>query len=396
MKAKLRAVFAENPQEVWQGLLRAFGCFIKDEHYDEMKAPRQICAPDDWYKVFFGPITKEIEKVVYAHPACIKHLPTKDRPEYVENVLGAGGCVIEGDDGLFYHPRVGYVVSDHSCFESAYTPYLKKAFYLAFYVHMLSASLDGAEFIKMKETADVGVCILVFKRQGVRIKIKARTKSGSMDTSLMNFLLNLVVIEYTLQNLNQGVTCDKAWFERLGFRMKLKQVARPGDASFCGLVYSDSYQTVRDPMTTLAKLGWLKKQYVGCSDSTRRNLTRLKCLSFLFECPHCPVLSPLCRKVVAETASVADRQLFRYMTTWEKEWFRLNRYDYPEFCPTAETRSFFAEYYQIPREWQLKLESAIENWSLGFLPAEFEKLPFPDIWQEMWDSNVVPTRKPNV
>jgi hypothetical protein len=396
VKEKLRAGFTNNPAEVWQGLLRAFGCFAKDEFYDQMKALRQICAPDDWYKVFFGPITKEIEKIVYEHPACVKHLPTVARPSYVEDRLSSGGCVIEGDDGLFYHPTVGYVVSDHSCFESAYTPYLKKAFYVAFYTHMLQGSLDGVEFIKMKETTDTGNCTLVFKRQGVRIKVRARTKSGSMDTSLMNFLLNLVVIEYTLTKLSEGHVCDEAWFKNLGFRMKLKRVARPGDASFCGLVYSDSLQTVRDPLSVLAKLGWLKKQYVGCSDSTRRNLTRLKCLSFLFECPHCPVLSPLCRRVVEVTNNVMDRQLFRYMTPWEKEWFRLNRFDYPDFAPTDDTRSFFAEYYCIPREQQLKLEAAISTWNLGFLPTGFERLPFPDLWLEMWDSNVVPTRTPNV
>lgn len=393
MKEDIKAWFAENESEIWMALLKQYGCFIKDEPYDELKPARQICAPDAFYKAFFGPITKEIEKVVYDHPASVKHLPVLERPDYICDQLDKGGFVVEGDDGLFYHPRTGYVVSDHSCFESAFTVLLKKAFMLVFYSHMLSPSADGLDFISMKKKVDCKKATLVFKKQGVVYTIEARTKSGSMDTALMNWLLNWCVISYTLKHLDGGGTADVAWFAAWGFRLKLKSVPTPGHASFCGLVFGEAREPIRDICVTLLKLGWVKMPYVEASDRTLRKLTRLKCLSFCFESPQCPILGVLCRRVIELTSDIRDSELMRYLSPWEKQRFVLNKRGLPPFKPHITTRDMVAELFDISVDLQLSLEEDLVNWELGPLPSSFENLPFNPEWERTWATYVTTSPK---
>ncbi len=74
---------------------------IKDETYMDYKHARGINSREDVFKCAVGPCFKHIESVVYRHPAFIKHVPTKDRPSYIQSMLGHfPGPFYETDYGI--------------------------------------------------------------------------------------------------------------------------------------------------------------------------------------------------------------------------------------------------------------------------------------------------------
>jgi len=59
----------------------------KRETYLKYKPARGINSRDDQFKAWSGPIFHEIEEVLYRLPSFIKHIPEKDRPHYLSEML---------------------------------------------------------------------------------------------------------------------------------------------------------------------------------------------------------------------------------------------------------------------------------------------------------------------
>jgi len=86
---------------------------MKPEFYPKYKSPRAINSRTDQAKTFFGPATKEMEKIVYdlelnGHKVFIKHIPVAERAKFIMDHLS--------------HPGNNYYITDHTAFEAHMVP----------------------------------------------------------------------------------------------------------------------------------------------------------------------------------------------------------------------------------------------------------------------------------
>lgn len=68
--------------------------------------PRGISNRADASKAVFGPLFKPIEALFFVLPQTVKHVPNKDRPEFIDNLLLSGPEPVE------------YASIDYSSYES--------------------------------------------------------------------------------------------------------------------------------------------------------------------------------------------------------------------------------------------------------------------------------------
>ena len=65
--------------------------FCKEESYVDFKHSRGIYAREDVAKLVFGPYFKLMETEIYKQPEFIKHVPVRDRAEYIVEMLHRDG-----------------------------------------------------------------------------------------------------------------------------------------------------------------------------------------------------------------------------------------------------------------------------------------------------------------
>jgi len=304
-------------------------CFMKEEEYSEFtKHMRGIFSRHDKIKVLIGGIVKRMEEVVYKSPEFVKHVPVADRPNYLLEQLSGIGQLLE---------------TDFTAFECHFTKEVMQIIDLNFVHHMTQSIFDA----QIKRIFD-----LMSEKNKLRFKfysycIEATRMSGEMTTSLMNGVANLFVmnfanfvtsmhyeltgtkltkladfdaglvteenvLKYSLKCVVEGddglglyplVTPSSHLFEQMGFTLKMEEKSSISSSKFCGILFDDvDRENLMDPMKILVKFGMSSSRYVGANHAKHMSLMRAKAFSYLYQCPGCPIVAPLCRYILRVTS----------------------------------------------------------------------------------------------
>lgn len=323
--------------------------FGKREAYTCYKHLRLINSRSDVFKAWSGPLFKAVERIVYDLPEFIKHVPVAERPERIRALKMAGRR---------------YFATDFTAYESHFTSEFLDACECQLYRHCLSNFVD-VDFLcdslmgwnKLKS------------RVGVRAEVRGRRMSGDMCTSLGNGFANLMLAKFMARELggsiegyvegddgifSSTVCLSKEAYASMGFTIKIEEVEDPCTASFCGLVFSESGEIIRDPRRFVSSFGWTQS-FLYAGDKIMDELLRAKALSAAYETPQCPIVGAFARQALRFTRHSQAR-------------FVEDGYHHPPpdetyvplFCPSEDTRHLFAQLYGIPSAVQRQIELHVE------------------------------------
>jgi hypothetical protein len=324
--------------------------FVKSENYPLYKWCRMINSRSDAFKVFSGPFFRAVEEVVYELPEFIKHTPVPDRPSRVRALRKAGRR---------------YYQTDFTAFESHFSAELMNICECALYRHCF----DDCEDIQYICRTVTGLNRMR-TRHGVSADIRARRMSGDMCTSLGNGFTNLMLAKFIahrqgheLYGFVEGddglfateAVLDVKTYERLGFSIKIDEVSDPCKASFCGMVFADSGEIVRNPIDFLSSFGWTGS-FISAGNIVMDQLLRAKALSAVYETPQCPIVGMLARVALAKTRGAVPRFVDDGYHRCPSDEIPL-----PSFRPSADTRELVAELYHISPALQLEIERCIQT-----------------------------------
>lgn len=328
----------------------------KHESYPEYKHMRTINSRCDAFKAFSGPLFKAIEEELYRHRYFVKHMTPQDRMERVRGINKIGGHCY---------------ATDFTAFESHFTPEVMEHLECRLYRHALLQFPRHAKVLCDTITGPNRMRT----RWGLRALIQGRRMSGDMCTSLGNGFSNLMLAMYLCRS-NGGafdgivegddglfvtdVELKAEMWKDLGFTIKIDEVVEPCRASFCGLVFGESGQVIRDPRRFLQTFGW-SEDYISASPRVHMELLRAKALSALAETPQCPIVGAIARRAYFTTQGYEARFVDRWRASHTPEWVNV------PFLPTSETRMLFQDMYGISPEQQLAAENAIACGDLAFV-----------------------------
>jgi len=403
-KEELKAVFQDIKLMTIEERYIVVKCFIKDETYPAFKFARGIYARSDYFKCIFGPLVAAVEEEVYKHPAFIKKIPIKDRPQYIRDRLG-------NLDKLLF-------ATDITSMEAAFDPGLMDACDITLMDYMCSR-LDSAWWEKVYSVPK-GENLCSFKH--FLFKIVARRMSGEMSTSVFNGHANLTSIHFLCQENGLGepvevVEGDDGLFTtssgkaptpkdyaEIGLRVKLEQHESYATASFCGIIFDESDMiNVTNPLEVLVEFGWANSRYVGSNKGKLLSLLRCKSLSYLHQYYGCPVIQEMALYGLRMSRSFQVKEFIeksRVFSMWEREQLRqavnddsidlINGRDVP-----MNTRLLVERQYGITVEMQLQLEEYFRGLS-KLTPLVLDCLDFPTDWIRYGCHYVAPRNVPFV
>ena len=322
--------------------------FVKSEFYKFFKHARMINSRCDKFKAWSGPMFKAIEHEVFKLPQFIKHTPVPERPGKIAGLVRAGRK---------------YYVTDYTAFESHFSSDILDAVECELYRHCLSNYVD-AEFLCQVIMGDNKMVT----RSGVRAQCKGRRMSGDMCTSLgngfTNYILGLFVATRKGGEFDGFFEGDDGIFystvemtsedyNELGFTIKIEEVADPRKASFCGMIFSDNGDIVRDPFRFLMGFAWTSS-FTGAGQKIMDELLRAKALSACFETPQCPIVGAFARRALKLTRHANPRFVRDGYHTCPDE-VKVERFE-----PSVMTRELFSQVYGISAALQREIEACVE------------------------------------
>lgn len=326
--------------------------FIKLEEYPAYKHARWINSRSDKFKVFSGPFFKQIENVVYSHNGdinFIKHYPVQERPEVIDRL----------PKGMRYYG------TDYTSFEKHFTASVMHAIEFVLYDYMLPCMTAVEKDCLFRTLSGFNN---LKSRSGFRARVKARRMSGEMCTSLGNGFTNMMLALY-LAHKKQGhifgfVEGDDGIFatdfplenkdyQKLGFEIKILEYEKIGDASFCGMIFSESGEIIRDPVAFLQKFSWTSS-FLGAGIKIQKELLRAKALSAVYETPQCPIVGAAARYALQLTTGSAVRFIHDGYHDIPKDTLKI-----PEFAPHVDTRRQFQKIFKVNPETQIEIESKL-------------------------------------
>jgi hypothetical protein len=312
----------------------------------------------DYFKVYCGPFIKAIEDLVYQNDHFIKHIPVPDRWKRVAELKR----------GYKY-----YYSTDYTAFESHFTSKQMSNIECSAYRRCFDHYRKDCAFI-CKVLTGMNRCRT---RTGLRCRIKGKRMSGDMNTSLGNGLSNMFLIQYLMAAsgvsagsydflvegddaiIASNVELKAKQFEELGFTIKIERVADPCEASFCGLIFTDKGTNIRDPVRFFEKFGWTHSSVLA-GEAVMMQLLKAKCLSALYETPHCPLVSAAAFYCLKKCGAVVPR--FDDIDTYHMgllDFKNLEKFG-PEYpVPQTDVRQLFADVFGIPVSSQVYCEERI-------------------------------------
>jgi len=150
------------------------------------------------------------------------------------------------------------------------------------------------------------------------------------------------------------VSLEAADYAALGFTIKIEEVADPCEASFCGMVFGESGEIIRDPVKFLQGFGWTLS-FINAGDRVMDELLRAKALSTAYETPQCPIVGAMARYALKQTSHVHPRFIADGYHVCPDE------FTVPRFCPAPDTRQLFEHRYGVTVQLQIAVEAAIAN-----------------------------------
>jgi hypothetical protein len=372
--------------------------FVKSEFYTEAKYPRMINARQDAFKALVGPYLKQIEMVVFSDPRFIKKVPISERADFIFESL--------------YRPDSVYTITDYTSFEASFIREIMEVIQFELYRYMLSRVPYGPTIIKLLEDVLGGINSITTSM--FLILVAACRMSGEMDTSLGNGFTNLMLFLFACDELgideeqvriviegDDGLSSlpsnvigpTTEFFASLGFVIKLEVVADLNKASFCGLVFDlHDRSMIADPRKYLCTFSWISPKYRHAKLAKKKRILRSKALSMLYQFPCCPILTSLSLWVLRLTAGFRMDKFYFLRTgdAWHQRVF-VEAMEYFKHHRKAQvsdigygTRLLMEEMYDIPIEYQLLLEKAIDEFDGS---GVFNHPLLSDIIDAVWFEN---------
>lgn len=341
--------------------------FIKLESYGEWKIGRLINSRVDDFKVWCGRFFKTIERTLFHSRLArffVKNLQPWERARRVREL----------------HDRHWkyYYSTDYSSFEKHFTKIVMECLEFPLYRYMLEGLISPS---------DLGFLFQILSgrnklrtRSGHKASVNARRMSGEMNTSLGNTFANFLLCAYVMYSkgiglggfdaifegddgmIGSNVPLTSEDFQRCGFDIKISQVQNPMEASFCGLIFAESGQTVRDPLRFFENFGWTGS-FIHAGPKIMNELLRAKSLSALYETPSCPIISAAARRCLSITRGHNARFVrdgYHDVDLIPRDESKLSAPDVSD-----DTRVLFGRLFGIPPQEQLRLERDIlkGDWS---------------------------------
>jgi len=202
--------------------------------------------------------------------------------------------------------------------------------------------------------------------------------SGEVNTSLGNGFTNLMIALFFAAQ--QGLTDLRALFEgddgvaawpngapsvqkyaRLGYDIKMLKVANPYLGGFCGVVMDPEVGVnIREPMKILGSFGFVSGANVGLRRHKARALLRAKALSYLYELSGCPIVTPLCMRVLRETEPGSEFRGSEFLG---------NAYQRAEIFKVAASKPYMQWFRPIDLRTRRVFETAFPGWTI---PVQME------------------------
>jgi hypothetical protein len=347
--------------------------FIKDEPYDEPKAPRSINSRADWFKCYSGPLFQAIgHEIFHGSPDFIKTVAVREQPADIMADLHDAFSPI--------------TINDATSYEAHFIKETMNIIEFTMYHFMCRRSADYSSRMKTIQKVLTGEQKLKFKL--IQVTTDCLRMSGEMNTSLGNGFTTQMLVKFIAfirsaiirlraegdDNLTRWsdercIPTKEDWWE-LGWNMKVERPACVAEASFCGNVFDpDEQLVIVNPREVLLNFGWVKKQYVNASDSILMGLMRCKALSMYHQYNGCPLLGHFGLHVIRMTDHIKIRRsIIDSMNLYEKEEYLSSVKDeLPDFIPPSESsRDIVRRLYNISVEEQIAFEEsvpAITLWS---------------------------------
>jgi hypothetical protein len=388
-KAKEEITFIEDPKNFMVKV------FMKDESYPEFKHSRGIYARADAAKVIFGPLIKKFENLVYKHPAFIKHVPVKDRPDYIKSRLFRSGA--------------NYVAADWTSFEGHLRPDIYDAIERQFYEHFIGACGFQKYILDIFSRVISGVNHL--ENKYFYAQCLARRMSGEMNTSLGNGLMNYAMIKFVAHvndvALDLGVvegddslfSCvgrlpTREMFLEAGCLVKVETFPDISTAGFCGNIFHpDVGDILTDPIKALCNAGWGNVKYLNSRKSKKMALMRAKALSMLYQYPGCPIVSAYAKRMLYLTRSVDIRCVLDSFDSYHRhiidEAMNANLGALLAHPIADLSRDLMSDHFGITVSEQLKIESDISVMTDNLYSETLISIA-PEVKFRFWDDYIEP------
>lgn len=301
--------------------------FVKKEFYPELKHARLINSRTDQFKTLVGPIFQMIYDELIAKslnhdgtPQILKKIDPVDRPMVLSSI---------------FFPGATYYDTDHTSFESHFTPEVYQCCEFEFYKHMASALPRAVreDFIGLIRKALLGTNMISLGE--VLVSLIGTRMSGEMNTSLGNTFTNIMILKFLVYekdpsakvhcfvegddalyrvNPESAAPTEKEYFD-LGWNIKLGRHTELNEASFCGMVFDPQNlgAVLCDPTKKLLTTPWISSQYAESRECVLETLLVAKAYS-LMAYPGCPVVAPMSRWIIRNYKF--DEEIFlRYLST---------------------------------------------------------------------------------
>lgn len=305
-KQKLRVLWYETLCECSPSSGSTWSKFFgKLERYPEFKHARGINGCSESEKVFVGPVIKSIEHAFYHQYAqnLVKGLPTQRKALALSSRLLLEAAMFAG--------------TDFSNFEGSVSRMISRVIEIPFLKRMLGGRCpEVLRYICSKLMSPHKLSGKYFdcRVSGIRC-------SGDMWTSLLNSVVNLVLIKFCCYELGwnaepivegddglfrlDGPCPTPDQFDSLGFSVKIDKFRTIGEAGFCKMKFDANGVQVTDPIERLVKFGWTS--HVHATAKQRANLLYTKALSLKAEYPGCPMLGPYADFIIRSLQSENPR-----------------------------------------------------------------------------------------
>jgi hypothetical protein len=163
--------------------------------------------------------------------------------------------------------------------------------------------------------------------KGFSYEVPEGRMSGDIITSLGNGFSNLMLIKFFMKKLNIKFVCfvegddcvvkparplstteidnliSSAY--ELGFIATLEHVGHVNECNFLSTCWNpETMHSYKDASRSLLRLGWSFKARPNDPIKHKRELFKAKLMSELASSPHCPILSPICYKLLQEMSDI--------------------------------------------------------------------------------------------
>jgi len=300
--------------------------FLKFEPYEEIKKPRLINPKCDEYKAYVAHIHHSMDKFIYQKLAryLVKGLTTAQRTALLREEF-AGMPNITTSDFTSQENSIKDALMEIEC-------------------DLIELLLQGTgleergRYIQLVKSTPQRVVGHLTK-----MLLDVMRCSGDPDTSSMNAYQTIMSTTFSMwSQLYTDMTVEeflsdyaKSWrlrvegddvimystrgritnehYTKLGFIAKIEHHDTFRTASFCGQVLSSNFNLFTNPYKFLLKLGWAPIKYHMASDRTKLKLLVAKCYSALYQYPGCPVIHPICARIVKRNIHLIKPDLSQLM-----------------------------------------------------------------------------------